>query len=125
MFPETKRNLLLFKILQEKNIPVDIFSQVYLYIYGSFKLKRDRYMRTICFYINVASSRKNGFDNQEMNDTDDPHWMFSIPRFDQDIITNGFAEHYEVSMQAINCNRCGDYEISGSTVGFPQCRCHE
>lgn len=126
MFPEGERNFLLFKILQGKNIPQDIFSHVYSYIYQDYKLKKYRYMKTICFYINVASSRKNGFANQEVNDTNHPHWIFTIPRFDQDIISYGFADYYEVSMQAINCSRCGEYECSNSNNDFnyPKCSCN-
>lgn len=122
MFLEMERQLLLFKILQEKNIPRDIYSQVYRFMYGSIEIRRKRYLRAIGFFINVATSRKNGFDKQEEDDTEDPHWIFYIPRFDEEIITNNFADRSEVCMQAVNCRKCGDYQNT-YTQGCPICNC--
>jgi hypothetical protein len=128
MFPNIERDLLLFKILQEKNIPRDIFSQVYQYIHKNYKLLKQQQMNTLCFYINVATSRKNGFDNQEIRDTEDPHWVFGVPDFSSTIITNGFSsDRAELQLQAVNCNHCGNY-IHSSVMGLPSiilCDCHE
>lgn len=84
-------------------------------------------MNTLCFYINVATSRKNGFGNIEINDTEDSHWIFGVPDFSSTIITNGISYRHELQLQAINCHHCGNY-IHSSQIGLPStilCDCHE
>ena len=119
MFPEIKRNLLLFKIFKDRNIHSDISRQVHAFLYKNYKTIQERRQKTICFYINAATSRKNGFGNQEVNDTDDPHWIFNIPRFDQVVISYNSSDYAEVQLQAINCEHCGNY-VATQMNGLPE-----
>lgn len=123
------RKRMLWKVLQVNKMPAVIFSIVYGFLYNTQRQDRETFEKrqtTLNFYINVAKSRKNGFDGQEDLDSDDPHWIFFIPDFKESIVTNddmGYA--YEVSLQAINCITCGNYEYA-NTMGLPDtimCQC--
>jgi len=64
--------------------------------------------------IYTAHSRRNGFHQQEGDDTEHPHWLFCCP------------EH-RVVLQAVSCPVCGGYIISNSNP-IPDCvtcRCQE
>lgn len=78
-------------------------------------------MRTICFCINMADSRKNGFGHQEENDTEHPYWIFSIPDFRSKCIHSGGRHHHEVEMElkAVNCEKCGGYHYSEKIECIP------
>lgn len=119
MFPYIERNLLIFKIIQDNHLPKDIFSQIYAFCYESYKQKMTRRMRTLCFYINVADSRKNGFANQEENDTENPHWIFSVPDLTSKCINSHTNYDVEVTLQAVNCDKCGGYHYSNKIELVP------
>jgi hypothetical protein len=97
-----------------KRLPSVLFRIIHEYLNETKEQAVTRHQRkqaTINFYVNVASSRKNGFDGQEENETDHPQWIFYIPRFDQDIICSHYGYGYpnEISLQAVNCPICGGY----------------
>lgn len=124
------RNCILWKLLQKYDAPNLIFRLVFEFLYPTYtqcfeKFKRQQ--QTVCFYINVARSRKNGFDGHEEHDTDHSEWVFCIPRFDAEIISSmdDFGYRYEVSLQGINCYKCGEYEYCRQ-IGAPdiiRCKC--
>lgn len=84
-----------------------------------------RRMNTLCFYINVADSRKNGFGNQEENNTAHPHWIFSIPDFRSKCINSQNCS-FEITLQAVNCEICSGYHHSNKFELLPRkilCSC--
>lgn len=85
-----------------------------------------RRMNTLCFYINVADSRKNGFGNQEENNTEHPHWVYSVPDMRSKCINSENNHNVEITLQAVNCEKCGGYHHSNKFELVPQkilCSC--
>ena len=52
--------------------------------------------------IKNAMSRSNGFNNQEIHDTEHEHWAFGV--FD------------EIALQALSCPDCGEYMITNTPI---------
>jgi hypothetical protein len=65
------------------------------------------------YNIKNSFSRKNGFEGQEKNDTENEHWAFT-------------DYSNSIFLQAINCQNCGNYKYSEFTMNLKiQCECDE
>jgi hypothetical protein len=121
---------MLWKLLKQHGAPNVIFNMVYEFLYhtkNQFLEQHTKRQNTICFYINAAKSRKNGFDGSEELDTNDPHWVFFIPSFREEVISSDIIVAYEVALQAVSCPCCGNYEFA-NTRSLPEnilCSCPE
>lgn len=120
-YPENEKKLAICKALYDRHISLDIYYHICEYLFKSnddYNKEFSRRHKTICFYIDVADSRKNGFNGHEETDTDDPHWIFFIPKFTNDVIytDHDFGYDYEVSLQGISCPFCGEYEHANSHI---------
>ena len=109
MFLREERDLLLCKILTKFNIPYDIINNIYSFLYIPLEIYKEKlHFRRLFIYnsINLSMSRANGFNHQEIENTEDEHWAFRplLTIFGIDIYDNP-------SLQAINCATCGNYVL--------------
>jgi len=100
------------KVFEKASVPTDLLSTVLDYAFYSTieyraRVSKQRAMST----IRQCLSRKNGFWQQEPDDTEDEHWAFGL--FDDNL-----------NLQAISCSRCGHYVYSRCSLPLPaRCQC--